>query len=143
MQGTHTPGSARTDTFALKSGVGVYGSFAGTETSLEQRNWETNVTTLSGEIGDLDDNSDNVYHVVTGSGLDSSAMLDGFTISGGNANGASPDDRGGGMYNDQSSLTLTNVSFGHNRAYGNGGAMYNNNNSNPIVKNAIMWDDTY
>jgi len=134
--GLHYPGTTRNATFALKNGVKVYGGFAGTETSREQRDWVTHVTILSGEIGDLDDNSDNIYHVVTGSGLDSSAMLDGFTISGGNANGASPDDRGGGMYNDQSSLTLTNLTFRGNSAIA-GGGMYNVE-SNPVLTNLVF-----
>jgi len=134
--GLHYPGTTRNATFALKNGVKVYGGFAGTETSREQRDWVTHVTILSGEIGDLDDNSDNIYHVVTGSGLDSSAMLDGFTISGGNANGASPDNRGGGMYNDQSSLTLTNLTFRGNSAIA-GGGMYNVE-SNPVLTNLVF-----
>jgi len=80
----------RTTTFSMKSGVALYGGFDGTETSRNQRDWETNITTLSGDIGVAGDNSDNSYHVVTGSGVDETATLDGFTITGGNANAASP-----------------------------------------------------
>jgi hypothetical protein len=100
--GTYTPGSARTDTFQLKSGVEVYGGFGGNELLLLQRSPSTHVTILSGEIGNVGV-ADNVYHVVTGA---TGAYLDGVTISGGNANGDIPNDRGGGMYNNSSSPTL-------------------------------------
>ena len=57
--------------------------------------------------------SDNSYHVVTGA---TGATLDGFTITAGNANGGYPNNRGGGMYNNGSSPTLTNVTFSGNSA---------------------------
>ena len=78
--GTYYPGTNREDTFQLISGVALYGGFAGTETAREQRDWGTNLTVLSGDIGVPDDSSDNSYSVVTGSGVDTSAILDGFTI---------------------------------------------------------------
>jgi hypothetical protein len=65
----------------LKSGVAIYGGFNGTETSLSQRDFETNITILSGDVGAVGDYTDNTYHVVTASGVDASAILDGFTIS--------------------------------------------------------------
>ena len=71
--------------------------------------------------------ADNSYHVVTGA---TGATLDGFTITAGNANGTSPNDSGGGMYNRcRSSPTLTNVTFSGNSAAGNGGGMYNDASS--------------
>jgi hypothetical protein len=80
------PGDPRTATFQMKSGVALYGGFSGTETARNQRDWAANVTILSGDIGAEGDNSDNSYHVVTANNTDASAVLDGFTISGGNAN---------------------------------------------------------
>jgi hypothetical protein len=129
------PTDPRTATFALKDGVAVYGGFAGTETQLGQRDWAQHVTTLSGDIGTPDDSSDNSYHVVTSSFLDASAILDGFTITAGNANGGSfPQfrpalDNGGGLYNDHSSPTLRNLDFFRNSAFYYGGGMYNLNSS--------------
>ncbi len=84
------PGGNRQAAFALKSGVEVYGGFIGNETSLAQRDPVTNVTTIS---GDLDGNdlpgfvniAENSLHVLTALGVDSAARLDGFTVSGGNA----------------------------------------------------------
>ena len=120
--GTHKPttGAGRAATFQLKA-VAVYGGFAGTETARDQRAPATNITILSGEIGAAD-NSDNSYHVVTGA---DGATLDGFAIMAGNANGSSPDDSGGGIYNPSGNLTLTNIIFSGNTAANRGGGMYN------------------
>lgn len=54
--GVHYPGAAgnRTATFTLKNGVALYGGFAGMETSRSQRNWQTNITVLSGDIDQND-----------------------------------------------------------------------------------------
>jgi len=139
-EGTYKPtaGTGRSATFALKSGVGVYGGFAGTETSRDQRNWAANLTTLSGDIGVVGNTSDNSYHVVTGSGVDGTAVLDGFTITGGNASAASyPNDSGGGMVNNQGSPSIANLTFSGNSAY-LGGGMFNDNNSNPTLANVTF-----
>ncbi|MFN8471121.1 MAG: PxKF domain-containing protein [Anaerolineae bacterium] len=125
--GTYKPttGADRSATFTIKNGVAVYGGFAGTETTRAQRNPTTNVTTLSGDLAGDDgpnftNNTDNSYHVVTANLADSTAVLDGFTIKGGNAS-----DFGAGMYNNNGSPTLANVTFSGNFASGQGGAMWN------------------
>ncbi len=95
--GTYKPaGTARTSTFSLKYGSKLYGGFAGNETLLSERNPKNNIIILSGDING-DDNStitaaestrqDNVYHVLTIKGSLRDILVDGFTISGGNANG--------------------------------------------------------
>lgn len=124
--------------FSLKNGVGVYGGFAGTENSLAARDVMSNQTVLSGDIGTENDTSDNCYHVFyhpAASNLDASAILDGFTITGGNANGT--DASGGGMYNDTSSPTVTNCTFVENSAATYGGGMYNDAAS-PVVTNCMF-----
>ena len=40
----------RTKTFYLRTGVSVYGGFSGNESFLEERNWDTNKTYLSGDF---------------------------------------------------------------------------------------------
>lgn len=140
-QGTYTPGTTRTNSFALKNDVAIYGGFAGTETAADfaKRNPGTRVTILSGEIGDPETNGDNCYHVVVSSGVNSSAILDGFTITGGNANG--PDTTtwsGGGMRNSSSSSpTLANLTFLNNTAT-YGGGLGNTDGSNPTLTNATF-----
>ncbi len=140
--GTHTPDATgdRTATFQLKTGVALYGGFAGTETLRNQRDWATNVTTLSGDIGAVGTLNDNSYHVVTGSGADATAVLDGFTITGGNAYGSAPHNAGGGMYNSTGSPTLTNVAFRANSAEQGGGIF--NNSSSASLTNVTFSDNS-
>ena len=138
--GTNKPttGTDRTVSFVLKNGVAIYGGFAGTETLLTQRNPATNVTILSGEIGAVGI-ADNSYHVVSGGDTNNTALLDGFIITAGNANGPSDPNRwGGGMINDNSSPTLRNLSFNTNAAYLDGGGMYNLNHSDLSLINIIF-----
>jgi len=96
---------------------------------------------LSGDIGILDDTSDNSYHVVTGSGVDQTAVLDGFTITLGNANGSVPDFYGGGIYIDTGSPTLVDCRFVRNRANRAGGAMYAADGA-PMAINCIFNGNT-
>jgi hypothetical protein len=178
QMGVHYPGAAGnyTATFTLKNGVALYGGFAGTETSRDERNWRANPTILSGDIDQNDNHGgdyinenasqivgNNAYHVLTGSGTNSTAVLDGFIITAGQANGSSPHNSGGGMYNMSGSPTLTNVTFSGNSAtYGggmyneessptltnvtfsgnstgySGGGMLNYNNSNPMLTNVTF-----
>ncbi|GAB4277226.1 MAG: hypothetical protein Kow0080_28050 [Candidatus Promineifilaceae bacterium] len=125
----------RASTFTLQNGVALYGGFAGWESALSQRDVATNVTVLSGDI-DQNDTTNitgaNAYHVVTGSGTDNTAVLDGFTITAGQANGSWPHYSGGGMYNDAGSPTLAHLTFSDNAANNYGGGMYNSS-SNPML----------
>jgi hypothetical protein len=137
--GTYLPTGTddRTISFVMGPGVAIYGGFAGIETTRDQRNWVTNQTILSGDIGTQDNNSDNSYHVVVGA---NGATLDGFTITGGNAN-ENDTDFGGGMHNVNSSPTVANCAFIGNSAYGGlesyGGGM-GNDNSSPTVTNCTF-----
>ena len=139
--GTYTPGATRSATFTLNNGVALYGGFTGTETQLSQRNPTTHVTTLSGEIGAAG-TSDNSYHVVTGGETagapDPFTVLDGFTVTAGNANGGTDSDAsGGGMFNEFSSPTLTDVNFTGNSAVNYGGGMLNDTSS-PALTNVTF-----
>ena len=126
----------RTAAFQLKSGVAIYGGFPAAGGDWSQRDWETYPATLSGDIGVSGNNADNSYHVVKSNGVDASAILDGFTISLGYANGTS-NDTCGGMYNRNSSPTLSNVTFSGNTAIYYGGGMHNDNSS-PILSNVTF-----
>ena len=121
----------REATFQLINFVTIKGGYAGLgEPDPDARDIQLFETILSGDLNGDDgpyfaNNSENSYHVVTGSGCDKSAVLDGFTITGGNANGTGePNDRGGGMYINKGSPTLINCMFTRNTAF-YGGGMYN------------------
>ena len=115
--GTYYPtsGTNRNTSFHLVDGVAVYGGFAGGETQLNQRDVNAHRAYLSGSIGGFL-TGDNTYQVVVGSGNNATAILDGFTISGGNANGNAPADGGGGLYVSNGSPTIRNCTFQNNSA---------------------------
>ncbi len=146
-KGTHKPTTTNSDprqaTFQLKTGVAVYGGFVGTETALARRNWKINVTLLSGDIGAAGDTSDNSYHVVTGSGTDRTAILDGFRVKFGNANasGCPGGGCGGGMFNYVGSPTVRNVIFDSNQARWGAGMM--NWGSGGIGSSPLVNDVTF
>ncbi len=153
--GTYRPHATSRDvSFTLEDGVALYGGFAGTEAERSQRDPAANVTILTGDLESNDQfdvatgysggtGDDNSYHVVYSSGADDTAILDGFTVTGGNANGSLVEDssRGGGMFNDGSSPTVTNCTFTANSASGYGGGMYNRNGS-PGVTNCTFSGNT-
>jgi hypothetical protein len=141
--GVYYPGITgnRLATFQLKNGVALYGGFGGTETARAQRDWTLNPTILSGDIDRTHTDDHNAYQVVTGSGTDTTAILDGFTITGGNANGSGIYERGGGMYNSEGAPTLNNLIFLDNQAV-DGGGMANYWGSNPILSNIAFMGNT-
>lgn len=106
-----TNGTDRSVAFSMKNGIAIFGSFIGTETSLSQRNISCGPNShLSGNIGAAT-NTDNSYKVIRNSLLpDSSAILDGFIISGGYDERAPTitDGLGGGIYNDGSNGGVCN-----------------------------------
>jgi len=131
----------RQASFRLSNGVAVYGGFAGTEISLDERDWKNNLTILSGDIDRNDEaiiittpttqiKGRNSYNVVNVSGTGSSAILDGFTITGGSADdvtftGATDKERtGGGIYNSGGSPLLRNLDVSGNQADSRGGGLY-------------------
>lgn len=141
-KGIYKPSASldRSSSFVLKEGVALYGGFAGYETRLSQRNWQTQLTILSGDLAgdDLTDTNgivtdtlnivgDNSYHVVVARQLSANTRLDGFVITGGNANASqtTAGTVGGGMLIERSNLTLSNLAFMGNAASDSGGAIYN------------------
>jgi hypothetical protein len=135
----------RSATFALVDGVSIYGGFEGfggaEETALNQRDIAANVTILSGDLKQNDDsggdNSENAFHVVTSDSSVTDALLNGVTITGGNANGSSfPANSGGGILNDGGSPTLTNVIITGNQA-GNGGGISNGSGEVKVMNSTI------
>ncbi len=122
----------RNASFRITSGIEIYGGFAGHEKDIYARNAEYNTTVLSGEIGDPNSKEDNSYSVVYVKDAGEATIIDGFTITGGYANGTGEKGDvtrgGGGMFNDgsdgMSNPTVQNCIFKSN--YGrDGAAIYN------------------
>ena len=144
--------------FVLKKDVKIYGSFSGTETALEQRQLPApenyNYTSiLSGDFkgddgADFTNMNENAYHVVISAGDVGTALLDGFTIQGGNANESGYGDitvnsqnvfinRGGGLYITYSSPAFTNISISGNTATSSAGGIYCANSSSVFTNVSI------
>lgn len=134
-------------TYLLVNGVALYGGFQGSEASVGQRNVTAHETVLSCDLTGDDmgevvgpSRQNNCFHVVTGSGTDATAILDGFTIRDGYATGASNikiDSFGGGMLNRFGNPTVSNCTFSRNSARGSGAGMYNWGSS-PTLTNCVF-----
>ncbi|MCB9279535.1 MAG: hypothetical protein H6562_11505 [Lewinellaceae bacterium] len=154
-QGTYFPtaDNNREVSFRLQSGVTILGGFAGYETSADQRDWENNPTVLSGNIRFKNDLSDNSYHVVYALGADSTAVLDGFTITQGYAVHADPNYfgphiYGGGLFADTNEEfpvcepRIRNCRFIENTAEYGGGVHCNGlygRYANPTLENCYFY----
>jgi hypothetical protein len=140
--GTYRP-SARTDaadprsaTFQLANGVRLLGGYPnGGGTA---RNPSANVTTLSGDLGARGDADDNAYHVLTATDVDATAVLDGFTVTAGNATDGF---NGGGLTASSASPTLTACVFTANRSNGPGGGLANDHGSSPRITGCTFSDN--
>ncbi len=151
-KGTYKPttGTDRLTFFNVPYGVCLFGNFIGNETSLNQRGnimpdssgiSRINETILSGDIGVLNDTSDNSYHVIYSvlkSGTGTRLYMDGFKVVNGVAN-HNYHNFGAGIYcgtsatNSTSSLTVTNCIVSNNYATYNGAG----------VESFSHYDDAY
>ncbi|MEO9871815.1 choice-of-anchor Q domain-containing protein [Ekhidna sp.] len=159
---TESPNQTSTDTrdksFHLDKDIRLYGGFTGTETQLDQRDFQSNLTILSGDFNDDDatygmgeslqisDNGENAYHVMITAKLSSHAIIDGFTIKSGHAHGTGGSitfsgilfmrSMGGGMINRDSSPSMTNIIFEENKGLHGGGLL--NRSSSPSISNVTF-----
>ncbi len=149
-QGVYAPGSGSTVRYAffwLTNRVELRGGYAGLGApDPDARDIAAYETVLSGDMEGNDvpvanlqellthkSREENCYHVINASGTDASAVIDGFTVTGGNANGRAghdPDDKtcGGGFFchhkgnsDTRSSTTVMNCRFVENAASNRGG----------------------
>jgi autotransporter-associated beta strand protein/predicted outer membrane repeat protein len=163
-QGAYFPAAAgsRSATFQLQNNVVLEGGYEGYGANAPDMSGAAYPTILSGAIGA----GGNSYHVVTGTGTNATAVLDGFTITSGNADGSgdltsgfggglyvssgSPTivdcafennlalTAGAGIYDTASSPTLLNVTFTGNSTSGNGGGVADDNGSSPTLTDCIF-----
>lgn len=170
---TAGPPGDRNAAFHMKTGVAMYGGFAGVETERGQRNVAANPTILSGDLlgddgPDFANMTDNAYQVVVAIDVDNTAILDGFTITAGRADGVSlgatplSRDQGSGAnvydaepqfvnctftgnwavnhgtINDHGSSTVLNCTFVDNYAADHGAGLYVHHHSETLAWNCIF-----
>lgn len=143
-------------TFLLKNNVEVYGGFAAAGNPVfTDRDWVANTTILSGELGSIDDDTDNVLHVVLANGtpenpLAAGTILDGFSITGGSAtdnpyilvnNQQILASSGAGIYLNNANVTLSNLVIGNNYALQSGGGIYSAASS-PVFSDSFVSGNT-
>ena len=159
-QGSSVVSGDRSASFQLLNGVAVIGGYAGFGAlDPDERDVILYETILSGDLNGDDievDPSDllfeptraeNSYHVVTASLTIASAVLDGFTITGGNATSDGPYS-GGGIFNRNPPTpewectfegpTIINCTIYRNSAAGEGGGMYNQYSCQPQIINCTF-----
>lgn len=117
--------TAYVENVVLKGGMALYGGFVGDEIHRNDRDWMQHETTINGNA------SDSVVTCLAVNNCGSNAIVDGFTISNGNAAD------GGGMYIASASPTVSNCIFQFNSAVSKGGGMYNKS-SDTAVTNCIF-----
>lgn len=142
----------------LKSNVGIYAGFSGSESSLSQRNWVAHPATLqaAGTVGSL-------YSAVTGMSV-TNATLSGFTITGATGGGVrlfnctscviehcvirnnANDDfflsGGGGVFIDGGSPVIRNCVITANDA-DYGGGIYMRAEAEPVIQNCTLSGNTH
>lgn len=123
--GTYQPDPSKS--FVMKEGVEIYGGFPAGGGNPEDRDWTNNETILQGNGNRVFNNS--------GQNLTSASVLDGFTITGGTAS------VGGGMYNNNSSPTISNCTFVGNVVSEDGGAIRNLSHASPTIINCKFLDN--
>ena len=136
--GTYAPDpESRGNSLTIDEAIAVFGGFPPSgEPTMDDRDAAVYETILSGDRGTCGDVSDNSYHVVEFASGSDGAVLDGFTITGGNADGSSLDDYGGGIYCYDVSPTIEDCLIKGNRAE-TGAGMYNYSGS-PTLVNCVF-----
>jgi hypothetical protein len=116
--------------FALASGRAIRGGYAGVGAKdPDERDPDVFESVLTGDLlGDdgpeFANNSDNSHRVVSARMVDDTAVLDGFTITAGNANEIHGLDNGAGLEVVDGSPLVVDCLFVANSAGSNGGGMY-------------------
>jgi len=155
-QGEYYPSAIgdRSARFQLTSGVKLYGSFAGTEMLVEERQIGQHPSILSGDIGVTGDSLDNSYTILHLTHPDLGTWVDGFTFRCGQADSPvlpnfQAGTSGAAIFMDgANSIAYPNIQhcvFEHNTARSNGGAVYVDGGGTgsvaPIFKNCRFYQN--
>ncbi|MCH8823842.1 MAG: hypothetical protein IH984_10080 [Planctomycetes bacterium] len=134
----------REATFHLLNGVALMGGYAGLGAKdPNTRDIELYETILSGDLlgndePDFVNNDENSYHVTMGSDTDNTTLLEGFTITAGNANGEGQNERGGGFYASPTDATIIQCKFETNFCNLLGGGLYSLDGSPVIINSTFL-----
>ena len=134
--------------FIMKNNLAIYGGFNGDETLLSERNFNVYETILSGDIDQNDganffNSAGNSNHVIcnNGNGVNNTAILDGFTITAGNASDYSGGVfwiGGGGMYNWEASPAIANCNFLKNQGVHGGAIFFATGGIGPVPGSPVL-----
>lgn len=142
-KGNYSPGAVAASTFTLKTGVKIYGGFAGTESSLTQRIANAAGLFIANESILTGGNINN--HVVSNlANVSKETVLDGFTISGGrtvNSNASNVVNRGAGIYNTAGSAVFQNLWIKDNIASNYGAGFFNS--GTPTYLNLVLENNSF
>jgi hypothetical protein len=132
-------GSSRDASFELVGGVKLMGGFNGVVEHISDRTPFT-LSVMSGDIGSSGDAGDNCYHVVTAGPSVTGAVIDGFTISDGNANGSLPDNCGAGVLN-EGEIMLINCIISECISTNPGRAVHNHGTGQITIRGTTILQD--
>ncbi len=120
-----SPSGNRDTSYVLRDSVAIYGGFLGVETMRSERVSDPSLVKLSGDIGILNDSTDNAYHVIIVDSTCADCVLDGLTIQFGESNGVTtPLQIGGGLLI-KGTVLLDHVTIERNTTVLDGAAIYN------------------
>jgi predicted outer membrane repeat protein len=141
-------GDVRDRTFTLPSGVAILGGYptGGAEDSL--RDPKRYRTTMSGNTGRKDIAGDNVYHVAIAAGPLTHTVLDGWTLSGGYANGTGTvvvhnksiarNSGGAIVLAGSNDVQIRQCVLDSNYAQFQGGGILSSDSNNAVISNCII-----
>ncbi|MCJ0743347.1 LamG-like jellyroll fold domain-containing protein [Pedobacter montanisoli] len=158
-----TKSNSRDNAFVMVNNVKLYGGFTGNETNLNGTANDlagrvlpnlggTGGTILSGDIGTVNDSSDNSYHVmVIASAAADSIVVDGFAFAGANGDKSTTytcnginitANTGGGLalYNTNNKVLIRNCAFTDNQS--NQGAGLYTLLASPVLQNCVIQGNT-
>ncbi len=134
--------------YEVNSPKNIYGGFAGTEASIDERDIDNNPTTINGDINDDDsiadlmlnreDNANHLFHVTASAG---NVVFDGLSMTNGTTDFENNEQgdfllRGGAIFS-ESKIEVNNCNFTQNTAF-SGGAIYVNQTDGSVVENSVF-----
>ncbi len=136
------PTEPRSATFLLPRLIKLYGGFRGNEEALEMRDPVLHKSTLSGNIGDPNDDTDDAFHIISASDTEDGVVIDGFIVTRGAADGigTATEGRGGGIYMEEGNLLILNCVFIYNTSRLSGSALWAKSSKLRIVDTDVRYN---